>query len=790
MHRIHGLITGIFSIVTTMLHSNPKARRALFILAGALLLFFAVPLPSPLFQRQYSTRILDADGEILRVFLNQNQQWLLPPGTQPPPEKLERALLLFEDRYFYYHPGVNPVALVRALWQNISQGKIVSGASTLTMQVARLIRPKARTPGNKLLEIAQAVKIELLYSKKEILAAWLNHAPFGGNIIGYQAAALRYFGKTPGQLSWAEAATLAVLPNAPGLISPEKSPALLRRKRDRLLYRLLQTGAIDSSTYHLALLEPVPTRVLAFPVLAPHLSRMLHQRHGGGSIRTTLKRDIQQHAELLVRQYSERLRNLGIHNSAALIVETRSGRIRAWVGSQDFFDRAHHGQVDGVLAPRSSGSILKPHLYAMAMDNGLLLPQTRLFDIPSAFGTFMPSNADEKFRGLVRADDALIHSLNIPAVRLLHEYGVVPFAHFLREGGIQTLQREADDYGLSLILGGAEVRLYDLAVLYRGLGLGGRFAPLHVLAEDSTQHADGRQLISPGASWLTLNVLRKVVRPGPEQFWFRFDNARPLAWKTGTSYGHRDAWAVGVSPEWTVAVWVGNFSGSGNANLGGATGAGPLLFELFNSLPHAAGAEWFPRPERELVPVDLCPDSGYPAGPACPDPVPGSAPAWARPLPLCPFHKTLFVDKNSGEQVCSLCWKAGEYEARPFFVLPPQVLNYLRLSGSAPPAVPPHRASCPAKQGDSPLQITYPGPGSKIWLPREVTGTLQKLTLRAAHRQPGRRVFWYLDNRYLGSTAQEHIRAVVLDEGQHELVLVDESGEQARRVFYIKRSEE
>ncbi len=771
---------------------HPKLfRRLLIFLAAAMLVLLAIPLPSPLFQSEYSTLILDEEGEILRVFLNPEQQWLLPPAGHPPPEKLERAVLQFEDRYFYYHPGVNPVALARALWQNLTHGKVVSGASTLTMQVARLMQPKPRTVLNKLLEMAQAVKIELLYSKKDILAAWLDHAPFGGNIIGYRAASLRYFGKTPQQLSWAEAATLAVLPNAPGLISPAKSPGSLRRKRDRLLQRLVRAGIIDSSTCELAQLEPVPERVLTFPLLAPHLSRRLQQQHGAGIVRTTLKRDIQQNAELLVRQYSERLRTLGIHNSAALIVETAGGRIRAWVGSQDFFDSARHGQVDGVLAPRSSGSILKPHLYALAMDRGLLLPETRLFDIPSAFGTFMPSNADEKFRGLVRADEALIRSLNIPAVRLLQEYGVTPFDHFLRDAGVHTLTREAEEYGLSLILGGAEVRLYDLAVLYRGLGLGGRFTPLQVLAE--TTAVDGsaaRQLISPGASWLTLNTLRRVVRPGAEQFWFRFENSRPLAWKTGTSYGHRDAWAVGVSPEWTIAVWVGNFSGSGNANLGGATGAGPLLFELFNSLPQKRGSDWFARPERELVPVTLCADSGYPAGPNCPNRLQSHAPAWARPLPLCPFHKKLFIDKNSGEQVCSLCWQAGAYEGRSFFILPPQVLKYLRLTGKAPAPIPPHRASCPAQQGRSPLQITYPGPESRIWLPREVTGVLQKLTLRAAHRRAEQRVFWYLDDRYLGSTTGEHVRAVHIDDGRHELVLVDESGEQARRVFYVRTSDD
>ena len=457
------------------------ARWGLYLLAvpaiGAVL-YFLHPLPRPLFAPDYSTLILDSEGRLLRAFLNEGEQWCFPPDSSlAVPLKLRAAVLRFEDRRFYGHPGVDPLALGRALYQNVAAGQVRSGASTLTMQVARLMRPKPRTLFNKALETLLALRIELHTPKEEILRLYLDHAPYGGNIVGYRAASRRYFRKQPGELTWSEAATLAVLPNAPGLVSPTADPRRLAQKRNRLLAGLQRAGYFDAETLRLAVAEPVPERAFPLPVTAPHLSRALASGRRGRIVRTTLDAGLQRDLEALVARHLRHLDHLGIGNGAALLVETGSGKVRAWVGSRDFFDPEHQGQVDGVVAPRSSGSLLKPFLYALSMDEGLVLPGTLVKDVPTYYHGFSPRNADESYDGLVRAEEALVRSLNVPAVRLLRRYGLFNFYRFLQDAGVSTLVRPADDYGLPLILGGAEVTLRDMARLFRASPEAGGSSP-------------------------------------------------------------------------------------------------------------------------------------------------------------------------------------------------------------------------------------------------------------------------------------------------------------------------
>ncbi|NJK97507.1 MAG: hypothetical protein HC830_05525 [Bacteroidetes bacterium] len=347
--------------------------------------------------------------------------------------------------------------------------------------------------------------------------------------------------------------------------------------------------------------------------MAGHLTQRIRSRHSKEPVvMTTLDYRIQKHLEERIRQYAYTLRQQGIRNVSALVVETRTGRVKAYIGSQDFYDREGLGQVDGVMARRSSGSILKPFLYALSMDEGIILPQTQVTDIPSYFDAFTPNNADEKYNGAIPAKEALVRSLNIPAVRLLNTYGVNKFYTFLGHAGVSTLFRQPEDYGLPLILGGAEVTAWDMAVLYRGLGSRGRFSPIHFLPGDSTRFTqETSNLISSGASYLTLEMLKELKRPGSEYYWEQYQNQKPLAWKTGTSYGHKDAWAAGVSPEWTIVVWVGNFDAESNLNLSGAASAGPLLFGIFNYLPRTPGLKWFEKPEMDFREVELCGETGF-----------------------------------------------------------------------------------------------------------------------------------------------------------------------------------
>jgi penicillin-binding protein 1C len=651
------------------------------------------------------------------------------------------------------------------------------------MQVARISRPKPRTLPNKVLETLQAVKLEALRSKDGILRLYLDHAPYGRNVVGVRAASLRYFGKDAERLSWAEAATLAVLPNQPGLVAPGVRTGLLKKKRDGLLRRLAARGRIPAETLELSLLEPAPDRSRPFDSTAPHLARWFRSDplREGTVVRSTVRKDLQTLVQRLVAEHAaERLAPLGIRNAAALVVETGSGKVRAYAASQGFFDEEGRGQVDGLRAPRSPGSLLKPFLYAMAMDRGLLLPDTRLKDVPTAYGAFSPSNASETHDGLVRAKEALVRSLNVPAVRVLAALGVAPFHRLLGDAGVKTLFRAPEQYGLPLILGGAEVTAWDMAALYRGLGNGGRFGPLR--REENAPEPPARSLLSPGACFLTLSMLRELRRPDSESYWQLYRDRRPIAWKTGTSYGLRDAWAAGVSPRWTLVVWAGNFEGEGNANLSGATCAGTLLFAIHNLLPEAEGPAWFEPPAEDLEPVTLCLETGYMAGPFCGRTQEAEAPRFMRPLAVCPYHRNVIVSTVTGLEVCSACWNQGRTRPENRLVVPPDVAQYLRESGSASNA-PRHNPLCPLHRDESAVEILYPQTGARLFIPRDLDGRLEKVAFRVAHREEGCLVHWYLDHRYLGATRNIHRMACAVSKGAHTLDVVDENGNRASVSF-------
>ena len=766
-------------------------KRILFSLVIVFIIWLVLPLPSPLFKTDYSTVILDENNVILKVFLNKDEQWCLPPRQdQIIPEKLKQAVLIYEDKHFYHHPGVNPVALIRALYQNITHREIVSGASTLTMQVARLRKPKARTYLNKIREILQAVKIEVHYSKEEIFQMYLNHAPYGGNIIGYQAAVYRFFGKIPDQLTWSEAAMLAVLPNAPGLITPTANRNQLIQKRNKLLKELQSNGIIDKETYQLALLEEVPEEVIPFKDYAPHLARRLKSLYPDKkTIHTTIKKDIQYKVTNYTARQLEYLNQFGIKNGCVLVTETQTGNVKAYVGSQKFYDERSQGQVDGIMAPRSAGSTLKPFLYALAMDDGIILPQTLIKDIPTNFDAFSPSNASETFDGIVTAHDALTRSLNVPAVRLLNIYGVYPFYTFLKNAGMKTLFRSADDYGLPLILGGVEVTAWDMVRLFRGLANGGTFESLKLLQSDSTNHGhESAALISKGACYLTLEMLKELKRPGSEYFWKQYNNQYPLAWKTGTSYGHKDSWAIGVSPEWTIAVWIGNFNGEGNKNLSGAGSAGPLLFQIFNSLPHNPDLVWFDRPEKDLTTVELCAETGFLAGENCNRKIEADAPRFMKPLRICPYHEAVFVDKENRYAVCSHCWKEGHHKTS-VLIYPPDVVQYLYEKGFPVQKIPPHNPACKVNMGNKDLQITYPYENAILWIPRDFNLKYQEIVFRAAERNPDIRVYWYLNEKFLGTTTGNNLMTASIPIGWHEIFVIDEAGNKDRKRFYVNKRE-
>ena len=717
--------------------------------------------------------VLDREGTVMKVFRAADDSWRIPyPAEKRVPDKLLKALLLYEDRRFFLHPGVDPVALGRALLQCLKTGRAVSGGSTLTMQVARLSKPKPRTVLSKLVEMLQAVKLEALRSKGWILRHYLTHAPYGGNTVGVRAAAFRYFGRDVDALTWAETCTLAVLPRSPSQVNFHRDVGRLLARRDALLKTLHDEGVLAEPLYRASLQERLPATRFAMPGLAPHLCLSIARVREGQMVRSSIDPSLQRTAESLVQQWTRDLSAYGIHNAALVVAETKTGKVRAYVGSQDFADTQFQGQVDGVLAPRSSGSILKPFLYALVLQQGKLACETLLPDVPMRFGDFEPVNAGETYSGAATVHQCLVQSLNVPAVFVLRDFGVEPFYAFLKDASITTLFRSPQEYGLSLIVGGAEVTLWDVAGLYRGLGLGGVFAPISALEDE--RDPPGRRLLHPGASYLVLDMLRDVRRPGYEYTSVLNPDAFPIAWKTGTSFHQRDAWAMGVSPEWVVGVWAGNFSGEPNQNLMGAKIAGQLLFQIYQQLPKTQS--WFGDPYDDVKFATACSRTGYAWTPACGVSSRVLVPASAPPLPPCPYHRTFFVNNLDGREVCSRCWSTGHYHQESRLVFTPKMATYLRKAGAPVQETPQHELSCSGYREANVLQILYPLEASRILLPRDYGGVAQPLVLRVAADEGGGSLFWFLDRRYLGRTVSLHELKVDLAPGGHRLTVLDGAG--------------
>ncbi len=755
-------------------------------------LIIANGIPKPLFPQDYSKLVLDANGEILRVFLNKNEQWILPEDGSEIPFTLRTAVIQFEDKRFEKHWGIDFLALGRAIYQNITRGSRISGASTLTMQVARLMQPKPRTIKNKIIEMFQAIALEVWYTKDEILKLYLLHAPYGSNIIGYRTAALRYFGQEPENLSWSQAATLAVLPNNPGHVNPMQNQDKLQEKRDELLKSLYQAKLIDQITYELAIAEPVPQGQYPFNLSAPHIAERLARNSTENIIITTIEKEIQDMTTNLVKEHITTLKEKGVRNGAVLVTDTSTGEIKAYVGSQDYFDDLNLGKIDGVRMLRSTGSTLKPFLYGLAMDAGLIVPESVLPDVPVNYGGYTPYNISHSFAGVVRADQALIRSLNAPAVHLLNNYGIDEFHQFFATLRLTGLTKRAQDYGLSMVLGSIETSLLELSRLYQGLANYGAF--LEQLSVVRTKHkakgvgpsVNKHQLITKGSAYLVLDVLKEVERPGGDYYWREYQSSVPIAWKTGTSYGNRDAWAIGVSPRWVIAVWIGNFSGGEIPGLSGIDSAAPLLFKLFAQLEKGANHPWFDLPEAELKEIFVSQKTGYRLNESTLETKVVLASAGAAPLRYSPYEKQFFMNLAEDMQVCSLCWDREDMKTVSKLVYPSYISLHLANSGLEY-NLPPHNPNCPGIRELNPLDFIYPTEDSHIFVPRDIAGGYQKVVMEVGHAEKDSHIFWYLDQTYLTETVGSHRVTVDLDTGWHQLYIVDAVGNSNSISFFSER---
>ena len=739
-------------------------------------------LPRHLFHVPYSTVVTDRNEELLGARIASDGQWRFPPRNTTP-EKIKECLITFEDKHFYHHWGVNPFAIGRAFYQNVKNKRIVSGGSTLTMQTVRLARNESRTFREKLIEMIWATRLEFRASKEEILSMYISHAPFGGNVVGLDAAAWRYFGHSADDLSWAESAMLAVLPNAPAMIHLSKGRKTLLDKRNRLLKQLLEKKTIDSSTYELAISEPLPDEPHALPQIAPYLVSRFYQERNGEYSRSTINKGIQTQVEDLAERWSNEFGRSDIRNLAILVIDIPSNQVVAYCGNVHFDRKQGGNQVDVIQAPRSTGSILKPFLYYAMLQEGSLLPDMLLLDVPVNINGFTPQNFSMQFEGAVPASEALARSLNIPAVTMLQRYGVPKFQSFLQQIGLKTINRSSSHYGLSLILGGAEATLWDVTNAYAMMGrsllqLPQRSCSLLLPTSRITESTDPFQ---PGAVWQTFDALKEVNRP-EEIDWKSIPSMQTIAWKTGTSYGFRDAWAVGVTPRYAVGVWVGNATGEGKPGLVGAQTAGPVLFDIFNLLPSSS---WFTRPAGIFVEAEVCRKSGHLKGRFCDETDTLLVlPAGLR-TEACPYHHLVTLSADESQRIYENCANTEPTLRKSWFTLPPVWEWYYKQHHPEYKPLPPFKAGC-GEDTFQPMQFIYPPMNARIKLPKQLDGSKGFLTVELAHNNPNATVFWHLDETYQAQTQDFHKISLQPAAGKHSLTAVDGEGNTISTTFFVE----
>ncbi len=723
-------------------------------------LFFLYDLVFPLrVEVPYSPVVEARDGTVLYAWLASDQQWRIKAGGDEISPEFRKAIIFKEDKYFYGHPGVNLLAVGRAVVNNIFRLKRTSGASTITMQVVKMLHPERRSYLNKCGEMVRALQLELHYSKEGILGLYFNLLPYGGNIQGVKAASLLYFSKPPAKLSLAEIAALSIIPNRPNSMRLGKNNAYIITERNKWLQNFKAAKLFPETIIDDALHEPLTAQRHHAPNNVPQFAWRMRKDHPTQvQLRSTLDAAIQQKTEGIVGNYAAQLKAHHINNVAVLVVNNKTHEVMAYVGSADFKDRANHGEVDGVQALRSPGSTLKPLLYGLSFDAGLITPKTMLEDVPVSIGGYAPENYDLVFRGTVTAEDALKNSLNIPAVRLLNQLGVKNFISKLADAGFDNVWQNRRKEGLSVILGGCSVRLDELAALYSSFANDGNYYPLRWTIADSfigknktNNSADtayhGMKIVSPAADYMLTEILSELHRPDLPNAYDAAQDIPKIAWKTGTSYGRKDAWSVGYNKTYTIAVWVGNFSGEGVADLSGASTATPLLFQLFNSIDHNANNEWA-QPPKDLAFRLVCAKTGKVPNDFCNEQVMDYYIPGVSNNERCDHLKEVWLSADEKFSYCTSCLPPDGYKTKYFPNISRELSAYYAANHIAYEKIPPHNPSCTrAFSGQAPLITSLNNGMVYIVMDKQE----QQLALSCSTANDVSKVYWYINDKFLSA---------------------------------------
>lgn len=713
-----------------------------------------------------------ADKSPMYMFLTQDEQWRMKAELNEISPDLKKAIIAKEDKYFYYHFGVNPVAVIRALINNIIHQKRTSGASTITMQVARMLAPKKRNYGNKLLEMFRALQLEWHFSKEEILQMYLNLIPFGSNIQGVKAASVLYFNKYPEQLSLAEIITLSIIPNKPNSLVIGKDNDKIISERNKWLKRFAAQKVFPENLIHDALDEPLIAYRREVPRNAPQFAWKIRKSFPGlQDITTTLDNSTQQKAQTITANYILPLKQYKINNAAVIVIDNKSNEVKAYVGSPDFFDTENNGQVDGVQAFRSPGSALKPYLYALAMDKGMITPKTILYDVPIDINGYRPENYDLQFRGNISAENALKNSLNIPAVRLLNEYGVKNYIQKMQSAGFYSFHKDKQKVGLSLILGGCVVSLSEMSNLYTAFANKGKYTPLKY-AKVHQRNNDTIQIISPSAAWMLTNILKELHRPDLPNNYVNAVNIPKIAWKTGTSYGRKDAWSIGYNEHFTIGVWVGNFSGAGSPEINGAGIATPLLFQLFNAIDTLI-LPFEPTMPQALDIRSVCLSTGMPVNDFCSEHITDYfIPGIANNIP-CNHLQEVYISADEKMAFCTSCMPVNGYKTKSYPNINPEMQRYY-LSHNIPfTKTPPHNPECSRNfEGEAPIINSLTENTTYLITDKGK----QKLQLSCMTAIDVAKVYWYVNDKLIGSCAKDEKIFFIPEEENLKISCTDDKG--------------
>ncbi len=752
-------------------------------------------LPKTLFEDPTSTVVTSSDNVLIGARIAEDGQWRFPQ-IDSVPNRFKQSVLLFEDEYFYRHPGFNPISIFNAIKHNLTKNTR-RGGSTITQQVVRLSRKNtSRTYFEKCIELFMATRLEFKHSKDDILKLYATHTPYGGNVVGLETASWRYFGIPAHELSWGQSAALAVLPNAPSLIFPGRNEQTLLQKRNRLLKKLWDKNHIDQTTYELAIAEPLPQKPLALPNSAPHLTERVKKEHPGKRIKTSIDRHLQYQNNILAERHFQRLKSNEIQNLSILVLDIESRKVLSYIGNAPS-TTADGNQVDIITKKRSTGSTLKPFLFASLLNEGQLLPNSLVKDIPTVINGYNPKNFNKKYAGAVPASRALSRSLNVPAVRLLRKFGLQKFYNKLHNMNLK-LDKPAGHYGLALILGGAESSLWDITKTYASAAStlnyyisnsstyrANEFVDPTYLFEDEKDFGPQQfepSILNAGAIYHTFKSLQEVNRPEGNENWQFFDSSQRIAWKTGTSFGFKDAWAVGVTPKYAIGVWAGNADGEGRPGLTGITAAAPLLFDVLDILPQSG---WFQEPLDDLVEFEICKESGFRASTFCDVTQKEFLPLKGTRSKQCPYHHQIFLDGKGEFRVNSDCYPLENMVQKNWFSLPTVVEYYYANSSPNYKVMPPFLEGCFTEESQL-MEFIFPKKNEEILIPKDLGKNTQEVLFKLAHQQSESTVHWYLDETYVGSTTQFHELILDAKLGDYLLTAVDDEGNRIQQKLNVK----